>query len=246
MPDVITSTKNETVKSVARLKRTKERARTASILVEGPNGFTEALDTGMEPLIVLATEDDAATRTRLDDYPAVALHLVSPAVLDSVADAVHPRSPLMVVRRPDDREIRMHNTVLLVGVRDPGNAGTIIRTAAAFGWDVAYTPDCVDMWSPKTLRSGAGAHFHTRFVPIDLNEGVEALSAHTVVATVVAGGETTVDAVGPIALLIGSEAHGLDSEHVAMAAHRLTIEMASSAKSLNVAVAAAIAMHDLR
>jgi TrmH family RNA methyltransferase len=55
-----------------------------------------------------------------------------------------------------------------------------------------------------------------------------------------------IDAAGPIALLIGSEAHGLDPERVAMAAHRLTIEMASSAKSLNVAVAAAIAMHDLR
>jgi TrmH family RNA methyltransferase len=246
MPGVITSTKNETVKSVARLKRTKERTRTGSILVEGPNGFTEALDAGMDPVVVLATEDDDATRTRLEDYPAVDVHLVTQSVLDSVADAAHPRSPVMVVHRPDAGRIRLQDTVLLVGVRDPGNAGTIIRTAAAFGWDVAYTPDCVDMWSPKTLRSGAGAHFRTRLIPIDLDEDVDALEGHTVVATVVSGGDRGVDAAAPIALLIGSEAHGLDNEHVAMAAHRLTIEMEDSTESLNVSVAAAIAMHLLR
>lgn len=246
MRDVITSTKNETVKSVARLKRTKERTRTALILVEGPNGFTEALGAGLEPLVVLTTEDDDATRSRLHGYPAVDVHIVTQSVLASVADAAHPRSPLMVVRRPEASKIRQHNTILLVGVRDPGNAGTIVRTASAFGWDVAYTPDCVDMWSPKTLRSGAGAHFHARLIPIDLDDERDTLAGHTVVATVVAGGEETVDTVGPFALLIGSEAHGLDPEHVAMAAHRLTIAMEDSSESLNVSVAAAIAMHLLR
>jgi TrmH family RNA methyltransferase len=246
MPDVITSSKNETVKSVARLKRTKERTRTASILVEGPNGFREALDAGLDPLVVLATEDDDSTRARLEDYPMVEVHLVTQGVLDSAADAAHPRSPVMVVRRPDSGKIRLHNTVLLVGVRDPGNAGTIIRTAAAFGWDVAYTPDCVDMWSPKTLRSGAGAHFRTSLIPIDVDKGVDALIGHTVVATVVAGGDRDIYAARPIALLVGSEAHGLDHEHVAMAAHRLTIEMEGSTESLNVSIAAAIAMHMLR
>jgi TrmH family RNA methyltransferase len=136
--------------------------------------------------------------------------------------------------------------VVLVDVGDPGNAGTIIRTAAAFGWDVAHTADCVDVWSPKVLRSGAGAHFRTRLIPIELENERDDLNGHTIVATVVSGGNARIDADGPFALLIGSEPRGLDPEHVAMAAHRLTIDMENSTESLNVSVASGIAMYLLR
>jgi TrmH family RNA methyltransferase len=246
MPDLITSTKNETVKSVAKLKRTRERRHTGRILVEGPNGFDEALNAGLQPIVVLLTEDDDVTRTKLVGHPAVEMYVVTQNVLDSVADATHPRSPVIVVRRPSPDVVRSHNLCVLVDVSDPGNAGAIIRTAAAFGWDIAYTPDCVDIWSPKVLRSAAGAHFRTNLVPLDLNANDATLAEHTVVATVVSGGDSTIDANGPFALLVGSEPLGLDAKHVAMTSHRLTIEMRDSMDSLNVAAASAIAMYLLR
>jgi TrmH family RNA methyltransferase len=244
MPSVITSAKNETIKSIARLKRTRERRQTGSILVEGPTGFDEALKAGFEPTHVLATESDVRTRTRLAGHPAAELHLVSDGVLGSVADALHPRSPVFVMPRPTAGAIRPHNTVVLAGVSDPGNAGTIVRTAAALGWDVAYTPDCVDMWSPKTLRAGAGAHFRSRLSPVELDED-DSLADLTIVATVVSGGAAGVDEPGPYALLVGSEPRGLEPRHLALASHRLTIDMVEAAESLNVSVASAIAMYML-
>ncbi len=243
MAGVITSTKNETVKTIARLKRTRERKKTGAILVEGPNGLEAALEAGFEPTLVLATEGDDHTRARLADHPAAELHLVTENVLDSVAEAAHPRSPVFVMARPAAHTLREHNTIILAGVSDPGNAGTIVRTATALGWDVAYTPECVDLWSPKTLRAGAGSHFRAWISPVSLFGEDDALAAHTVVATVVSGGEGHVDAHGPFALLIGNEPRGLDAAHVALASHLLTIDMVNGAESLNVSIASAIAMH---
>ena len=246
MPGVITSTKNETIKSVAKLKRTRERRLSGTILVEGPNALGEAIGGGFEPSLILATEDDDLTRSRIAAFPRAELQLVTQHVLDSVADATSPRSPVFVMPRPPDGTVRAHNTVILVDVSDPGNAGTIVRTAAALGWDVAFTPDCVDMWSPKALRAGAGAHFRARISSLDLTGEREALDTHTVVATVVSGGRSTVDVPGPYAILVGSEPRGLSPEHIALASHLLTIDMVETAESLNVSTASAIAMHLLR
>lgn len=246
MRDVITSTRNETVRAVAKLKRGRERSRTGSILVEGPNVFGDLLAAGLEPQLVLVTEEDDVSLARLERLPSVEVHVVSRNVLESVADAAHPRSPIAVMARPEPSQIRAHNVVILVGLADPGNAGTIVRTAAAFGWDVGYTPDCVDLWSPKTIRAGAGSHFRTRLVAIDLEPDIASLSGHTIVATVVIGGNTGVDAPGPYALLVGSEPHGLEPGQVALASHLLTIDMVDSTESLNVSVASGITMHLLR
>lgn len=245
MPEVITSTKNETIKAIARLKRTRERTRTGSILVEGPNGLEGVANAGLDPTVILVAEDDQRTLDRLPDFPSAKVHLVTQAVLKSVADTAHPRSPIVVIDRPAAGRLRSHNTIVLVDIGDPGNAGTIVRTAAALGWDVAYTPGCVDVWSPKTLRASAGAHFRTRISPVDLAAGDQPLSDLTVVAAVVEGGAASVDEPGPYALLVGNEAHGLDPQQILAASHRLTIGMVDSTESLNVATAAALAMYVL-
>ena len=246
VPDLITSTRNETVKAVARLKRSRERRRTGSVLVEGPNAFHEALDSGLEPELVLIEEGDDESRDRMNAYRSATVHVVTQNVLNSVADALHPRSPIMVMPRPPAGVLRLHNTVVLVDISDPGNAGTIVRTAAALGWDVAYTPGCADLWNPKTIRSAAGAHFRSNLVPIDLTDADDDLSGHTVIASVVSGGSSTIDQDGPYALLVGNEPRGLDTKDVDRASHLLTVEMVSEAESLNVSAAAAIAMYILR
>jgi TrmH family RNA methyltransferase len=243
VPDVITSTTNETIKAVARLKRSRERRRTGSILVEGPNAFNEALDAGFEPSLALVEEGDVESRARMSAHPSATVLLVTQDVLDAAADTPHPRSPVMVMPRPPAGVIRPRDTVVLVDISDPGNAGTIVRTAAALGWDVAHTPGCVDLWSPKTLRSAAGAHFRSNLVPIDLNRDIAHLSAHTVVASLVSGGSPTVDQAGPYALYVGNEPRGLDAAVIETASHLLTIQMVSKAESLNVSAAAAIAMY---
>lgn len=240
----ITSVSNDTVKAVARLKRGRERRRTAQILVEGPNLFGMAIAAGLVPTVVLMTSEDSETARILGDV-GVAPTLVADHVLASVADAVNPRSPVAVFDRPESAPFPEGNIVVLVDVADPGNAGTIIRSAAAFGWAVGYTPGTVDLWSPKTLRSGVGAHFSVSLLAVGDVASAFAASPHTVVATVVGGGETTLDIESPVALLVGSEAHGLREELGAIADVRMTIPMPGGFESLNAGVAASIAMFSI-
>jgi TrmH family RNA methyltransferase len=241
--EIISSSKNETVKRVARLKRSRGRRESGDILVEGPNLFDAVKAAGIVPAIVLATPDDERTISACSRIDTV-LQLVSDHVLAAMADAAHPRSPVVVIRQPAPAALTERHVVVMVDVADPGNAGTIIRTAAAFGWAVGYTPKTVDVWSPKTLRAGAGAHFTTDLVAIDDLEHL-ASGIHTVVAAVARGGERTVSASGPYALLVGSEAHGLTPAEAGNASVRLTIPMAGQTESLNASVAAGIAMFHL-
>ena len=204
--------------------------------------FAEALKAGAVPKTVLFTEDDAATQLLMRDHPDIVMHAVADHVLKAASDTRHPQSPVAAFERPMSSSLSERNTVVLVDIADPGNVGTIIRTAAAFGWDVAVTGHTADAWSPKVLRSGAGAHFSTAIVEIESIEADFAEMPHVLVATVVAGGDPSVEGSGPIALLIGSEAHGLPHEVVRLADRHLTIPMPGGAESLNAAVAAGLGM----
>jgi TrmH family RNA methyltransferase len=131
------------------------------------------------------------------------------------------------------------------GVSDPGNVGTLIRTAAAFGWDFAHTPASADPWSPKTLRAGSGGHFHIGLRQVESTAELVELG-YTPVASVVSGGtDPTALPRGRYALLIGEEAAGLPLETVAAAAWKVTIPMVPSTESLNAAVAAGILVYEL-
>jgi len=212
------------------------------ILLEGPNLFSAAASAGLRFETILATEDDFDTHQRAGRL-GQRVTLVSDRVLSAAADADHPRSPVASAVAPEESVPRPANTVILVGLSDPGNAGTIIRTAAAFGWDVARTPNTVDLWGPKTLRAGAGAHFSTGIwsVPDIATLG----DTHTVIATLPRPHVVSPPMPGPYALLVGNEAHGLDTEVVTEAHAVLSIPMAGDAESLNAAVAAGVAMYIL-
>ncbi|MEZ5176056.1 MAG: RNA methyltransferase [Acidimicrobiia bacterium] len=235
---VVSSTTNSTIKAVAGLKRRKERDQTGRILVEGPTLFAAATGAGLIPEMLLVTPGDSFSIAAAERTGVVPI-LVTDRVLASVADTKHPQSPVAVFDRPPPTPVPYDDVVVLVGVGDPGNAGTIIRTAVAFRWAVVTTPATVDLWSPKTLRSGAGAHFAAAISRID---GIDELADHTKVATVVSGGHHEVATGGPYALLVGSEAHGLDPQTVAACDISYTIPMPGPVESLNASVAAALAM----
>jgi len=240
--DVITSTANGRVKAVRELHQRKARVTRRETIIEGPTVFGEFIDAGVVPSVTLCTPHDTLT---IERCRAVGIDpvLVSDEVLASASDTRTPRSPVAVVTIPDTGELRAHNTLVLVEIADPGNVGTMIRTAAALGWDVAVSGGTAEVWSPKTIRSGAGMHIHIHLVALD--EPVPALAAVglTSVATVVSGGEPPQSHPKPIAVLIGSEAHGLPTEIVDECDERVTIQMPGPTESLNAAIAAAIAMY---
>jgi len=241
---VITSTANSRIKSVRELHRGKVRRLQGRTLIEGHAVFAEFLAAGFRPVTVLCEPHDTATIDACH-RSNIGFTLVTRDVLASASDTRAPQGPVAVIEIPQLSRLRLHNTLVLVDIQDPGNVGTMIRTSAAFGWDVAYTAATAEPWAPKTVRSAAGSH--TRVGLILLTDPLEELSETGlhIVASVIAGGSPPSRSHDAVALLVGSEAHGLDREMVERADTTMTIPMPGGTESLNAAISAAIALFAL-
>jgi RNA methyltransferase, TrmH family len=172
----VRSPRNAKVAEASRLRRARDRRAAGLTLLEGPHVLKEALHAGADIRRIFALVDDEVAGF-VARHSGAELIVVEQAVLDRLAPTESPRGPIAVMAIPPPGVGRADTVVM--AVTDPGNAGTIIRTAASFGFDVSATAGAVDVWSPKVVRAGAGAHFRTRFVQ-------EAPSAG--IATVVSGG----------------------------------------------------------
>jgi TrmH family RNA methyltransferase len=244
MESTITSFRNPLIKQFKKLHRTRGRRDAGQTIIEGPTVFGLAVDVGIEPVAIVAVEEDSTTQeiaTRL----GLPFTPVSEEVLKAAADSVTPQSPVAIIDIPGRMSIGERDTLILRDIANPGNVGTMIRSAAAFGWDVCVSGTTADPWSPKVLRAGVGSHFGTH---LSLSNDPIA-DAHVVglevVATVAAGGGEPVRGDRPIALMIGSEAHGLAEEDIEGADGTVTLSMPGDVESLNAAVAASILMYVL-
>jgi len=241
---VIESTTNPRIKAIRRLHTSKGRKEAGLTLLEGPNGVEALQTSGVRPADILVLPGDGATA----EYAAsvgIETTVVTPDVLRSAADTKHPLGPLCVIKVPPPGVLRSHRTVCLVDIADPGNVGTIVRTAAALGWDVAINGATADPWSPKSLRASAGATLSTPLARTSDPIGDATSAGLSCVALVVSGGEASFHSDTPVMLLVGSEAHGLPASILAGEAVRWTIPMKDAVESLNAGVAAALAMYAL-
>jgi TrmH family RNA methyltransferase len=170
---------------------------------------------------------------------------LAPGVLERVASTETPQPVLAVVRMPDPAPaVTGHERVVVcAGIADPGNLGTILRSAEAAGFDaVACTPGTVDPYSPKTVRASAGALFH---VPVLVDCDPASLGL-PLIGTKAEGGQpyTSADLTGPLALIVGSEAHGVpDDVHVEQ---WISVPHAGRSESLNAAMAATLVVFEVR
>lgn len=244
---MIDSPRNPAIAAVLRLHRSRQRRATGRTLLEGPHLLHEAAAGGVTVERVFAATD---TDPDAFDFapPGPEWVMVSDRVLERIAPTDHPRGPIAVLQVPETTAPRPEPSVVLWQVADPGNAGTLLRTAAAFDLQCIIVPGTVDIWSPKVLRAAAGGHFRARLSRI----GAASLDALTErglapVAAVVTGGEDPAAAAWPDvpALLVGDEAHGLDPQLAAAATGRFTIPMPGGMESLNVAAAGAILMYEM-
>jgi len=161
---------------------------------------------------------------------------VSAEVMRYLAPTLHPRGPVAVMRIPPSGHMT-RACLVAYDLSDPGNLGTLIRSAAAFGMDVGVTAASADVWAPKTLRSAAGGHFATT-IEQDIQIGDLRDHGFSIVAAVPRGGSDPgiLRTVERAAILIGSEAHGLPDQ---LGAHvKVTIPI--GVESLNAGVTAGI------
>jgi TrmH family RNA methyltransferase len=222
-------------------------------VLEGPDLILSGLAAAAEFEAIYVDEahldnDEVRRIVELASATAVRVFQLAPGVLERVADAATPQPVLASIRIPVTSldAIDVAGLVLVLhDVRDPGNAGTLIRSADAAGaTGVVFTGHSVDPFNPKTLRATAGSIFH---VPVAVAELDEALSdferrGAVTLATVVHGGvdHRRVDFTKPTAVVIGNEAEGLDAEVISRCGGAITIEMSGRSESLNAGVAGSL------
>ena len=218
-------------------------------MLEGAKLVREALSVGAPVQTVFAGPGAPADLIEGARASGVRVLDLEPGVVERAASTVTPQPVAAVVEKLDvglDAVARASLALVCVDLSDPGNAGTVLRSAEAAGADaVVFCGGTVDVYSPKTVRSSAGALFH-----VDVAVGDEAVAVLERlggaglrrVGTVPHGGtaHTAVDLTVPSALVLGNEASGLPAEVSAVVDEWVSIPMAGRAESLNVGMAAAV------
>ncbi|MEX0797002.1 MAG: RNA methyltransferase [Acidimicrobiia bacterium] len=231
--------RSQVVVDASRLHRARERRDTGLTLLEGPHLLDEAVKAKADIRTVFIAAGDTAgndAATSIGIEPVV----VDERALQRIAGTETPRGPVAVVAIPPQHPPLAQHLLVAWGVSDPGNVGTMIRVAAAFGWDFSYTAGTADPWSPKVLRAGAGSQFSVGITEVLGLDEIRS-GGYAPVASVVSGGADP----GLLenrrwAVLIGEEASGLPDDVVAASDGSISIPMPGGFESLNAAVAAGV------
>ena len=275
--EIITSSKNEKIKNItALLSSKKERDKQGLFVIEGLRIFQDTLKTApgfikdiyvSESFIKEHTEEG----NLIENTGSIRIITVKDSVFNSISQTVTPQGILCTVKKPehtleeilngesviqertqkktDGKKNKDFKILVLENIQDPGNLGTMLRTAEAAGVSgIIMSRDCADIYNPKVIRSTMGSVFRMPFVYVhDFTDALRSIKEHgiTVYAAYLHGGESVsgVQFDKKCAIMIGNEGNGLTDGAVAEADRRVFIPMAGQIESLNAAVAAAILMY---
>jgi RNA methyltransferase, TrmH family len=251
---MITSKDNPKIKQVRALQAdSKTRREAGAFVVEGVRLVEEALASGWPARWVIYTDGlDPRGQAVVTGYTQQGAQgeQVTSQVMRSVSDTESPQGILAVLEARALLLSAVQNFIFIPdGVRDPGNLGTMLRTAGAAGVQSVLLPPCsVDPYSPKVLRAAMGAHFRLPLHSVEWDE-IERIIKRAGLMVYLAdsgGGEayTRIDWRAPLALIVGGEAAGAGPEARALAAQKVFIPMPGGGESLNVATAAAILLFE--
>ncbi len=240
---VITSTDNDRIKGYIKLKERKNRKKNNEFLVEGEHLVLEACKKGIVKEIIL--EQDSSFIT---DLPTI---YVSKEIINKISELDTP-SNIMAVCKMIDNKIIGNRLLLLDDIQDPGNLGTIIRSALAFNVDtIILSPNTVDLYNPKVVRATQGMMFHINIVTCDLKEAINDLKKENIPVygtRVDSGTDVRVlreEKTDKYALIMGNEGNGVSTDILDMCDEYLYIKMNDKVESLNVGVATSIILYEL-
>lgn len=242
------------------LRRRKSRERQGLFVVEGVRSVEELLGSAVAVRGVLTAPqlaDAPRGRDLLDRIAGSSVEhsSVSEAEFRSSAETESPQGVLAIAEIPDRRlsalvGVAPLRLLVLDALQDPGNVGTILRTAAALGADATVAlPGTVDLWNAKVVRSAMGAHFHHHALHVSLDQLFEFLGSESIPlwgADVNGAPVESVAAPARLALAVGNEGAGLSSSLRERSSATISLPIAGSTESLNVAVATGILLYQLR
>ena len=243
--EVISSKDNTRIKNYRKLHTAKGRKKADQFLIEGMHLVEEAVNY-KQPVDMIIIEDGYQHDLNLEDYKTL---YVSTEVMKSLSTLETPPGIAAVINYGKPGHITYNRVLLLEDVQDPGNLGTLIRTADAFGFKtVLITPESADPYNPKVLRGAQGSHFHLNILVRSAADAVESFKGIKI-------GTSLDDAVyiddfqqpdGDIMLVLGNEGRGLTAETKQLMDINAKINMPGMSESLNVAIAGAILMHHFK
>jgi RNA methyltransferase, TrmH family len=255
---MISSTSNSQIKNLIQLqKKSKTRSEQGAFVTEGIKMFEESRDGGY---LIKAYFSESFYQDKMKEEPSYfegfSYEIVMDSVLKEAADTLTPQGVMAIVKKPEycfNNIIKEAdaNLILLEDLRDPGNLGTIVRTAEGAGvTGIILSKSSVDMYNPKVIRSTMGAIYRMPFVYVDdfteainqvKKQGIEIYAAHLSATAFY----DEIDYKDKTAIMIGNEANGLSDEISKLSDKYIKIPMAGNVESLNAAIAAAILMYEV-
>ena len=255
---------------VCKLSEKKHRDRECRFRIDGVKLLCEAIECGVdiESLLVMKSAENKIL-SRLEKYDTLPeIKMLSDGVFEKITEEKSPEGVICVAKHIDKfhKIATINNNGIIVAggtpalddaesvfalesVRDPGNLGTVIRTAAAFGVDcLLISEDCADIYNPRTVRAAMGALFRQKIVRVDnMANAIESLSLrgrHTYAATLGKNAELLgkCDLKNTDCIVVGNEGHGLSDNVIKACEKKILIPMADGTESLNAAIASSICL----
>ena len=237
---VITSLENKKVKDIVKLQSKKYRDLTNTFVVETEHLVEEAKRIGIVKELYVVGEE----------YDEDNVYYVTNEIMMKMSSMESPSKVLAVCNKINSKEIIGNKILLLDGIQDPGNLGTIIRSSVAFGVDtIILSEDTVDLYNPKVIRATEGMFCHINIISMDLEEAISKIKSMGIKVygtNVVDGVDVcTITDKKRYALIVGNEGNGVKEKIQEMSDMNLYIPMKDKCESLNVGVACSILLYEL-
>ncbi len=241
---VYSSKQNPLIKEIASLKEKKYRLKLGLYMAEGIKMVNEAIVNDLPIKYIVAT-NEALVEIKPNNAEVI---VVTSEVFSYLSEEMTPQGAMAVIKISNiDLKSPTGNALILDGVSNPGNMGTIIRTANAFGFKDIYLINCVDVYNGKTIRASMSGIFFVNLYKTEYQQLKTLLKGYKIVVADMAGeslDDFSID--GNLAIVVGNEGNGVSKEMLEMADSVVSIPMQENSESLNVAVACSIMMYKLR
>lgn len=238
----ITSVQNELIKTITKLHIPKGRKAQQKFLAEGIRVLTNFAHASWKPTELFSTEQMAEKAYDLFHKEPI---IISDNVLKKLSTVTTPSGIIAVFSYQKETPLKLSSGLVLVNITDPGNMGTLLRSAVAFGSKAVVIADGCDPYAPKVIQSSAGAVAQIDILQWSWEKLLKNKENFTLCALVVKDGEApaTFKDKKDLLLVVGNEAHGLSQEQIDDCDAQLTLPMNKNSESLNAAIAGSIALY---
>ena len=246
---IITSKSNSLIKEFAKLKNKKYRLKSNLVILEGKRIISDAISRGINLKALFILDDVKDKYLPLFKDVECNLFITSKPAYENLSDTVNSQGVIAIAEISNNSfDIPKTNFLVLDNISDPGNMGTIIRTAVACGFNYIYTFNCVDVFNEKVLRSTMGTIFDAKIINVDLSQISVLAESFEVFAADMNGKDVFTHKIqSPIfGIVMGNEGNGLTTQIKNLCKKIVSLPMQNGVESLNVSVACAVLMYVLK